>query len=160
MLRRPASDIAVSHHEVEAADENLVPRRQWGRVYTGFVYVGPIGRAAVLNCEFIAIEHKATVVTRDGDIVEKDVAFGVTPCSGVAFSEYKREPGTWALLYNQCIAFETPDMGCFVFAERMLRPLAQGHVDHGRVVFDLDLVLFTAVSPAFLVHLAPDVREE
>jgi hypothetical protein len=63
-----------------------------------------------------------------------------------------------ALLDHEGISFESAHMGSFVLGQRVLGSPAKRDVDDRRVVLDLDVAF--VLAPAFLVHLAPDVRKK
>src|ERR1019366_1133693 len=82
-------------HQPELADLHLVACLQSGLVDALPVDVGAVQRADVTHQEDVTLAAEGRVLARHRDIVEKDVAVGVTPRGDVVRVEQETCTGVW-----------------------------------------------------------------
>lgn len=140
-----ASPIATGDDEMEPSDQNLVSWLETHPVHTITVDVGPVGRAGVLDHQFCIAGYKAAVMTRNGDVVEKDITLGMPPdgCGTGGQDEGHSSPGP--PLHDQSESLDTREVGCLLRSEtRMIR---QWKEDHGGIGLDMRAAFGALVGP-------------
>ena len=101
MLSALVSGIPVGDNKVESPHHYLVARTELCPINPLIIYVSAVRRPAVFDADLFIRQHETTMVSRDGHVVEEDVALGVSTDGGVAGPEYVGHTGSGAALDDQ-----------------------------------------------------------